>query len=262
MITPYSKTSTIAFWTDPYISKNLLEAHLDSNSDLASRLPNTIYQTCNFIETLIEKDRLIADFGCGPGLYTNILDQKGYQVLGIDVSRTSLDYAKEQNKKVIYKEMNYVKHPLNEKVDFIQMIYCDFGALAPLAQIDTLNNVNRSLTEEGLFFFDVMSDHYFDKQKEDYHSYREVDGFYIEGKANIKERTVLYDRLKLVMRHILVEGKLKKEFFNYDKCYNIKEMEVLLKDNNFEIVKVFSDTMGNKDFEASDTLCFLCKVIK
>lgn len=262
MITPYSKTSTIEFWTDPYISKKLLEAHLDQNNNLASRLPKTIKKTCDFIETLVGKQSKIADFGCGPGLYTNILDSKGYEVYGIDISKNSIEYAKKRNTKINYQVLDYTKDHLKTKVDFIQMIYCDFGALSPYAQVHTLKNISESLKDNGLFLFDVMSDHFFEGQSESYSRRSEVNGFFIEGKADILEQTVLYDQLRLVMRHIVIDGKSKKEFFNYDKCYNIKEMDVLLKDNNFEIMEVFSDTMGNKDFAESETLCFLCRRIK
>lgn len=260
MIIPYSKTTTVEFWTDPYISKKLLDAHLDPNTDAASRKPFTIRQTVKFIETIVTKDKTIADFGCGPGLYTDKLQRRGYTVTGIDVSERSLEYARSQNKYVQYKYMNYVERPLPIKVDFIQMIYCDFGALSPYAQKHTLSNVKQSLKYNGLFFFDVCSEHHFiDEEEYDIHELQ-TDGFYQEGTVEVKTENIKIDNLKLIMRHVEILGEETKNFYFYDKCYSKKEIEELLVENGFEVVDIYSDTTGSKHFDGNKTYTVLCKV--
>lgn len=259
MINPYSKSTTVAFWTDDYISKNMLKAHLDPKTDAASRMQKTVLKTVEFIDGLLNDKKTICDYGCGPGLYTNLLQKKGHKVIGADISEHSLEYARKQNSGVDYIEMNYVTDLLRTKIDFAMMIYCDFGALDPVSQSAFLKNVHYTLKEDGLFLFDVMSYAWFDKQKETYSHYTENGGFFMEGEADIVEKVIMYPSLKLIMRSYDIKGHSEIQYINRDKCYDIREMEILLDDNGFEIVKAYSNTFGGKRMKNSDTLAFLVR---
>ena len=259
MDTLYANKTTIKLWTDPYISKNMLEAHLDPYSDSASRKKETIIKTCKFIESFLSKSKTICDFGCGPGLYTNILNQFGYTVSGIDISKTSLEYAKSQNKYVRYIQQNYIDEPLDFKVDFIQMIYCDFGALSPYEQSRTLTNIKSSLNKGGLFFFDVMNDDFYESIPEETITYEENDGFFTKGEAHILKKVKKYEKEKVIVTHYNITGSKTFDLYNYDKCYNVLEMRNLLEENGFEIMNVYSDTTGSKVFNTT-TLAFIAKV--
>lgn len=260
MIIPYSKTTTVDFWTDSYIAKNLLEAHLNPNIDAASRKPLTIKLTVDFISKILPKDKTICDFGCGPGLYTDKLQRKGYTVTGIDISEQSLNYARSQNKYVQYKYMNYTERALPMKVDFIQMIYCDFGVLSPYAQLHTLNNIKESLKPNGLFFFDVCSEHYYINTEESESIETQTDGFYQKGTVEVTDTTKKFDDIKLIMRHVKIVGEETKNFYFYDRCYSKKDMTDYLELNGFEVLDIYSDTCGNKHFHNNQTYTFLCKV--
>lgn len=84
------------FWDDPHISSQMLEAHLNPEVEAASRRPETIDRS---VEWLIEALGLkpgdpILDLGCGPGLYASRFARAGMQVTGVDYSRRSIDYAR------------------------------------------------------------------------------------------------------------------------------------------------------------------------
>jgi 2-polyprenyl-3-methyl-5-hydroxy-6-metoxy-1,4-benzoquinol methylase len=89
------------FWDDSHISKSMLEAHLDQTYDGASRrtagIEKTVRRLTNsgFLKT---GDRVL-DLGCGPGLYSSRLCLEGMKVTGIDLSRRSVDYARDQAEK-------------------------------------------------------------------------------------------------------------------------------------------------------------------
>jgi hypothetical protein len=64
------ETDSVSFWDDPYISEHLLAAHLNPESDGASRTLATIEETvANLTKSALLKpgDRVL-DLGCGPGL--------------------------------------------------------------------------------------------------------------------------------------------------------------------------------------------------
>ena len=75
---------TAVMWTDPYISKQLLDVHLNKNIDLGSRKPGTIRNTIEWILSQTKKENLnILDLGCGPGLYSEIFAEKGHHVQNV-----------------------------------------------------------------------------------------------------------------------------------------------------------------------------------
>lgn len=83
-------------WTDEYTSSQMLSYHLNESVDLSSRNPEFINRSVEWIASRfnVGKDTSIADFGCGPGLYTTRLAKYQANVTGIDFSDRSINYAK------------------------------------------------------------------------------------------------------------------------------------------------------------------------
>jgi len=83
------------FWDDPHISKCMLEAHLDPNHDAASRRPEIIDQTVHYLfeSGILKHGMKVLDLGCGPGLYAERLYKAGVDVVGLDISERSIEYA-------------------------------------------------------------------------------------------------------------------------------------------------------------------------
>jgi len=70
---------TSNFWDDPYISKNMLAAHLNPDWDAASRRPRTIDKTVAWInDNFLHGQSTVLDLGCGPGLYAERLAKLGH----------------------------------------------------------------------------------------------------------------------------------------------------------------------------------------
>ena len=74
------------FWNDPHISKGLLKAHLDPDTEAASRRPEFIDRSVEWIVSMLPEGASLLDIGCGPGLYTKRLAERGLRVTGIDFS--------------------------------------------------------------------------------------------------------------------------------------------------------------------------------
>ncbi|MBU0997783.1 MAG: class I SAM-dependent methyltransferase [Firmicutes bacterium] len=256
---PYGKITTIDMWTDPYISKQMLKYHLNFESDIASRKLDTIKESCKFLLNTFTRGSTICDFGCGPGLYGNYLQQMGYQVIGVDISENSLEYARKQNSNVIYLNMNYVSETLPQKIDNAMMIYCDFGALSPNDRKQFLNNLKKVLNPNGFFIFDVFSDKRFDSLEESSVRYEDKDGFFLPGNAVVESRLIKFTDRKISLSYDKAVGIRTIELYNWDQHYNYKEMQTYMNKQGFRIVDYYSDTVGNKDFTKNDILMFLCQ---
>lgn len=146
------------FWDDEHISKGMLEAHLNPEWDAASRRHSYIDCSVKWFGSIIPAGSRILDLGCGPGLYTKRLSDSGYDVTGIDWSRRSIAYAKEQDSKTEYIYLDYLKMNYSEAFDAITLIYCDYGALIPDERKMLLSKIHRALKPNGLFIFDVFTE--------------------------------------------------------------------------------------------------------
>lgn len=263
MIKPYSKNNIVDLWNDSYISKNMLKYHLQTDNDIASRNIKNIKDTVSFV---IDKYKLneksaLCDLGCGAGLYTNLFQQKGLQVTGVDVSTNSIEYAKEQNKNVKYINANYLELDLDNKFDFATMIYCDFGALTSDDRGVILDNVKSILKEDGLFMFDIWSYKFYEHIDIIDGGHTEEDGFYMKGKCELKIDNYKYDDLHLILTKIIAEGNKKMEFYNWDKYFNVNEITKLLNAHDMEIVDLYNNTYGEKYSEDSYCITVVCKEV-
>ena len=75
---PFQFYTADELWTNEHTSKKMLEYHLNDHVDLSSRNKEFIEQSVKWIISKFEIDKTteIADFGCGPGLYTTRLLNK------------------------------------------------------------------------------------------------------------------------------------------------------------------------------------------
>jgi SAM-dependent methyltransferase len=151
------------FWDDPHISTQMLKAHLDTDSDLASRRLETIQKSADWLIATLDLQRgdCVLDLGCGPGLYAARLAEKGLHVTGIDYSRRPIEYAQEYGRlhklDVHYRYQDYLMLDEEDQYDAALLIYGDFCPLSPEQRRQLLGNVRRALKPGGHFVFDVTT---------------------------------------------------------------------------------------------------------
>lgn len=184
-----------SIWTDNYISPQMLSAHLDMITDAASYRQERMNKIqCYLFDKLnLKKGMQLIDLGCGPGLYTSYYARQGINVTGLDLSITSISYAKEQAIKegldVIYKVGDYRDSFGNNYYNAAICIYEDYGVLSPKDRQSVLKNVYQSLKYGGRFALDIVADAGWDSLKED-------TGWYVQEKGFFRPypHTVLYKR--------------------------------------------------------------------
>lgn len=151
------------FWDHPHISAQMLAAHLNPESDAASRRPAVIDETVDWLMSTLAlaPGQAVLDLGCGPGLYAGRLARRGLRVTGVDYSRRSLDYAAEAARAealpIRYRYENYLDLADEAAFDLALLIYGDFCPLAPAQRARLLANVRRALRPGGRFVLDVTT---------------------------------------------------------------------------------------------------------
>jgi len=217
------ESGTAFMWTDPYISKQLLNIHLNPDIDLASRKKSTIEYTAYWILDLKkEKGKLnILDLGCGPGLYTEYFAREGHRVTGVDISKNSIDYANDSAQKngldIIYLNDSYLQlEHETEKYDLIVLIYTDLGVLLPDDRSTLLSWIYRALKKGGMFVFDVLSDKDLES-KTTPRSWEGADkGFWCGRPHLLLSESFLYKEQKVILyQHILAEASGDVETYRF-----------------------------------------------
>ena len=125
---PFEFYTADELWTNEHTSKQMLKYHLNESIDASSRNRGFIERSVAWIASRfdVDKNSKIADFGCGPGLYANLLAERGANVTGIDFSENSLNYARqaaaENGLETNYVLANYLAYETADRFDLITMI--------------------------------------------------------------------------------------------------------------------------------------------
>ena len=253
------ENSSFFYWNDPYISQNLLRNHLQENQDSASRNFKFMHESVLFMQELFKnydvKDYI--DFGCGPGLYCNLLKTDDLNITGVDLSERSIAYAKSINSNINYKVGNYLEFKEKDKYDFASLIYCDYGSLNKNDRIKLLNNIYGSLKENGYFLLDVFSLEKFLKFKERKTWIMHKSNSFWSEESNLEIiNDEIYPNFISLNQSLIITEDIKSinRWYQYFSLDMIKEeLEVA----GFKLIETYSSVKGDSYTEDSDTIALL-----
>jgi SAM-dependent methyltransferase len=253
------------FWNDPYISRQLLQAHLDDSTNRASYKPQTIGAICAFLPAAmgLSTDAAIADLGCGPGLYCARLSELGYAVTGVDRSEHSLDYAREHAPQARFIRQSYLEPLGAEQFDAAIMISQDFGVLSPENRKTLLNNIHAALKPGGRFAFDVPSLRAF--QDRTAHNapnwYAAGAGLFRPHPHFVLEKPFAYPELPaLCDTYAVFDSEIKRYRF-WQTFYSPDTIRAELESCGFQVAKILSDLTGKEYTDDSETLGVICQKV-
>jgi len=249
---PFSAYTTPEFWNDPHISERMLAHHLDPSTYFSSRPFDFIDRSVDWISSRfsIGAGSRVLDLGCGPGLYASRLARRGAVVTGIDVSRRSLESAREEaaweGLDIDYVEGSYLDLDLPTNLDLALLIYRDYCALSPGQRHDLLVKVATSLRDGGSLLFDVQAAKGFD-DREEYSTTEDNlhDGFFSPHPYSGTVDVFTYDDERLVLeRYTLVEQDRTRVFYNWTQFLSPDQVGKELADAGLRLEEVLGDVAG------------------
>ncbi|WP_312430606.1 class I SAM-dependent methyltransferase [Lacrimispora sp.] len=247
----YTKT-TVPFWDDEHISKQMLKAHLDPGFEGASRKLAFIDKSAIWIKEIASPSRYrqLLDIGCGPGIYAEKFAQMGYQVTGIDFSRRSIDYAIESAKKskldIHYLYQNYLTMDLNRNYDFSTMIYCDYGALSTEDRKTVMTTVYRHLKPGGRFLLDVFSmAKYNDFEEKQTWEICQDGGFWRKENYIAFNGCYRYPENVTLEQTSIVHDTGAISYYLWNTCFTREMLMKEATDVGFRVCEVFGDVAGS-----------------
>lgn len=249
---PFQFYTADDLWADEHTSKQMLEYHLNESVDMSSRNRNFIARSVKWIVSRfkVDENTEIADFGCGPGLYTERLAQQGAIVTGIDFSENSVRYAKQaaarKNLEISYVLMNYLDFDTQDRFDLITMIMCDFCALSPDQRKIMLSKFRSLLKPEGSVLLDVYSLNSFNQREESAtYEFNQLNGFWAPDDYYCFVNTFKYDNEHVILdKYTVIEERRKRTVYNWLQYFSEDSLRKEFEENGFKIEELYSDVAG------------------
>ncbi|WP_086349566.1 class I SAM-dependent methyltransferase [Candidatus Enterococcus clewellii] len=253
-------------WTDLHISSQLLQAHLDPEFDGASRKKPFIDASASWIEQQLPQSKFakVIDYGCGPGLYTERLAKKGYEVTGIDFSarsiKTAMASAVKQDLSITYVQGDYLAWQPRDTYDLALLIYCDYGALSEDERKILLENIYAALNSGGRLLMDNFTvTQMADFTEETSWTVYEKDSFWSEGEHVVLNRAKKYEKNTVLDQAIILKEDSQKSY-NIWKYFSTKEtLSRELEAAGFTVQSVYQDVVGQTYDVLGETIAVIAE---
>ena len=247
---PFSRYTAKELWTRPHLSEQMLSFHLNQETDLASRRFEVINRVVTWIDSEINlSTKSLCDLGCGPGLYAERFAELNAKVTGVDFSKYTLDYARDQSKHSIrYIQADYLADELPSGFDVITLIYTDFCVLSPSQRKTLLHRIREMLNPGGRMIFDVAGMGIL-KTKEEITLIEDrfMGGFWSAGEyVGIQKSFIYQDQNLSLDRYVIVEPNETWQVYNWFQYYTLESIAAELQEAGFTATKVVGDLTGER----------------
>ncbi len=192
----------------------------------------------------VKRRACVLDFGCGLGRHALELARRGYQVTGVDRTKTYLSmakgYAEREGLKVEWALQDMRKFRRPNAYDGAINLFTTFGYFENQADDKkVLVNVHRSLKKGGVFVIDTLGKEALARNFQE-RTWSEHDGV-----IALEERRVSKDWGWLESQWTLVKGKVRRTFNINIRIYSAVELTTLLKESGFRSVSVYGHLTGD-----------------
>lgn len=243
-------------WRDEYFSKvyyEFLARHLT---------PERTKKEVDFLEVVVplKKNMLILDLGCGFGRHSIEMAKRGYKVIGVDRSLELLEIAKKIAREenlvnlefypIEYKELNQ----LNYCFDVVLSLYTSFGLDSRKEDKETLKEIYKILKPQGRLLIDIENREALLRHFIPY-SWDIMDKFVLLSEHKFEPETGYYISRRIVYNR---ESGEVKEYYRRIYLYSASELNNLLDDEGFKVLRFFGDYEGHKYHISSHRLIVLC----
>jgi SAM-dependent methyltransferase len=181
----------------------------------------------------------IMDLACGKGRHSVFLNTLGYNVLGVDLSKNSIDFAKQFENDTLKFEVHNMCEPYDGEFDAVFNLFTSFGYFDKEEDnLNTIKAIHKNLNEYGFGVIDFMNTE-----------------FVIENL--VPEETKTVDGIDFKLKRRVEDGFIIKDInFNTDgesyhfqervKALSLLDFETLFEKAGVYLLDIFGDYKLNK----------------
>jgi len=184
--------------------------------------------------TQLSKGSEILDLACGKGRHSIFLNKIGYTVTGVDLSISSIDYAKKfENKTLCFKQHN-MSHAFPKKFDAVFNLFTSFGYFENEEDnLKTIRSIKKSLKKEGVGVIDFFNTSYVIKNLVPFET-KIIDSITFTIKRHVKDNYIYKD--------IYFEDNGEKFHFTEKvKALTLSDFNAYFKQTNSKLKGCFGD---------------------
>lgn len=263
---PY-QPGTKPFWDDYYIATEILKAHLDPDHEGGTRKHEFMKESVKWVAEVCNgaEGKKLLDLGCGAGIYSEMFEEEGFQVTGLDFSKVSIEYAKESAKKkgkeITYHYADYLAMEFEQEFDVITLIYCDYGALHPTNRKLLLSKVKKALKPNGIFIVDGFTEaHTENIPKVHVANYLEKGMFCGNPHICIEMGHIFPETKNFMAQMVTIEEDKCESYHLWNQFFDEDMLEKELGEAGFKDRQYFDDVCGKEKTENYSTICVKASV--
>ena len=192
-----------------------------------------------FMETLtaylnISDGHEILDLACGKGRHSKYLSSIGYAVTGLDLSRESIDYAKQYENDNLHFAVHDMSKPYTKKFDAVFNLFTSFGYFEnDEDNLNTIKAIKANLKPNGIGVIDFMNVDFV------------LNNLVTEEVKTIEDITFKLNR-SFEKGHIIkdIAFTINGENYNYQervKALKLEDFKSFFKSAGIELLEVFGD---------------------
>ncbi|MGN0328913.1 MAG: class I SAM-dependent DNA methyltransferase [Lachnospira sp.] len=213
-------------------------------------------------EQNIKPESVLCDLGCGTGTVTRMLDEEGYECIGLDLSEDMLSIASEkmydEERSIIYSCQDMRDFKLPYKVDAFVSIGDSMNYITSVKDMtEVFKCVEAGLEKGGVFIFDLKTIHFFRDILADntYAENREDSAFIWDNYYNEEDGNNEYDLAVFIRNE---DGSFERfEENHYQHGFTRDEVKRAVEDAGLRIKAVYDAFTHNEPEDDSERLYYI-----
>ena len=208
----------------------------------------------NIIKHLKLDEGKILDVACGKGRHAKYLNEIGFNVTGIDLSKNSIKQAKKSSNK----KLKFFVHDMRSvfkqnNFDLVTNLFTSFGYFENTTdEQDTINAMAKNLHKKGLLLIDFMN------VKKVINSLVENETKEIDGVKFTIERK--FDKNYIIKKIKIKDEKTILNFQEKVRALTLFDFNIMLEKANMKIIDLFGDySLNNFNAINSERLIIIAK---
>ena len=202
------------------------------------------------------------DLACGTGIMSKRLIKEGYEITGIDSSSEMLTQA--QQRLLNYEGKYSLIHAKMQDFSLekpVDAVICCLDSINHLTDekdvLKTIENVYNSLTDGGVFIFDVNTVYKHQTQLNNKAYVFDEEDFFLAWDNELEEDNLVRIMLDFFVFNGESYDRYSEEF--YEKAYSTQVLCDMLKSVGFDNINIYGGFDYSKPLEDSERLYFVCK---
>lgn len=211
------------------------------------------------------KDGLVLDLGCGTGKLTRLLQDRGYDMIGVDVSGEMLGFAMEKNPdgRILYLQQDMRSFELYGTVGAVVSICDSVNYLTEYEDlVKTFTLVNNYLDPGGVFIFDMNTPYKYRELlgERTIAENREEGSFIWENYFDEETQINEYDLTLFVMEP---DGRYRKyEETHFQRAYDMEMVKQAVREAGLELSGVYDLCSRKEPGTDSERIYYVAREVR